>query len=257
MKHLHLFGGNGYIGKNIQMFFEDDPDVIVTTQDSPAREIPDVACGNRYMLHLASPRKTLPKTAEVNALMRHTGIFGHRFKNALEDGDVECRELNIPTRQVLYFSSQSVWDSPLSLYGHYKWCGEHFARKRGYKVVNLGTVFGFVRGGPIRGDTAINKILIRKDRREEVHVTRAARCWTPMDEVLLFVVQFINGAVLEYPWMYRARLSDLFEYERIIDETGCSLRYHIPYAAPDRIRLLRDRISLYFERMKKQNPEVV
>jgi len=121
----------------------------------------------------------------------------------------------------------------------------------GWSIATPGTVFGCHENGPLRYDTAVNRVLYRLGEGKTAYMTHAERCWTPMFDVFRGVCRFLNHDIKWRELLCHMRqgklqmstlLHDIHVHVTdltVRDETGCSLSHDVPrisYAKSERIQ---------------------
>jgi len=261
MKDVFLYGGHGYLGQNIQEYFKDNPGYNVVATYKEAMDTFSTL-NQRFFIHLACPRKTIDATLikthkrPVEQLNNNVSWWMVRLCEALYTGKQYIRNLSIPSGNVLYFSSQSIWDRPNSLYGLFKEMGA--LEYDNYSVVTPGTVFGHLPNSLLRIDTVINKVVQRLSTDQKAFVTHTKRCWTPIEDVCTGIEDFMNRRYnsfknkLDCVRQGKVMLDTLFKDElqknpdlRLIYETGCSLDNSIIGCPMTRVVCLQEQIKRF------------
>jgi nucleoside-diphosphate-sugar epimerase len=207
MKTVYLYGGNGYIGKNLQAYFADKDVTWCVIGDQAVRYFnPDP---DAYLIHLACPRKTI-KDNTLGGLSAAYCKFTTRFTEAVLRGLELQKALQIPSANCLYFSSQSIWDIQSGVYSQFKKAATEVYVKAKWKIAYPGTVFGFIKGAPMRMDTVINKLIKKMANNEDITVTMARRRFNSIKDICLMVHCFIASGVVTMSSNTYC-LADLFE----------------------------------------------
>jgi hypothetical protein len=253
-----VFGADGYIGRSLRLempHYAPAPEVIPVYDVAQCRAIRDTVGPDDKLLHLASPRKTI-KATTLGGLGSQYISFIERFTDAVLRGVEISRALGIPGGRCMYFASQSMFDECGNIYSQCKALAAKRLDSMGWNVVYPGTVFGYVPYGPIRGDTVINKLLLRAKEGRVFYCTRARRKFVDILEVLKWVREWAVSGTLPpaYCNVPAYRLDDLmgrvfsgFE----VDESlyGNSLKGAPRDATEQEYTAMSDRIRAHYYRM--------
>lgn len=253
-----LVGGNGYIGTHLKRILNH---LEISWYDYEDTDPKVWRLDDDVLIHLASPRK-LKNISGENMYRKMVRIdkWMRKFSDAVS-GNVYYW----PQGKKLYFSTQSIFDSPAnSLYAQFKQEAADVMAQRGYKIFVPGTVFGSFLGRA-RVDTAINGIVNRLSREinayREIALTMTCRSFISIYEVIEAILLYIAGENIEKFQSYnigRARLVDIMPpsfFSNVLGwDTGISLKNFYPDMEWERIatykKYLEDWVSYLIENDK-------
>ena len=256
-KRVGLIGYKGYIGRHLR-------EILLRLGFKVELLGPGNCCNEiDYIINLACPRKTIKIKKQVCYLEDSYTKFMGSFRSGYILGEAQQQKFNVPPERCLYFSSQSIFDSPSSsVYSQCKQIATDEYTRWGWKVFAPGTVFGSFMN-LLRTDTVINRLLgdpVNPDN----YITKARRSFISIYEVVEAVVAFLCGEDIA-PWQSwnigRAYLDEIVP-ETIADwtlcgDTGTSLKNFYPKMSRGRIIIYREYMKLFADNHNCNKLEIV
>jgi len=256
-KRIGLIGYKGYIGRHLR-------GILLRLGLKVELLCPGNCCNEiDYIINLACPRKTIKTKKQVCYLEDSYTEFMKSFRMGYLLGEAQQQKFNVPPERCLYFSSQSIFDSPASsVYSQCKQIATDEHIRWGWEVFAPGTVFGSFLS-VLRTDTVINRLLA-DPLNPDNYITKARRSFISIYEVVEAVVAFICGESID-PWQSwnigRTYLENIVPMDIardiLLSDTGTSLKNFFPDMDEKREEAYAKYMSLFKSRHLHRALEVV
>ena len=256
-KRIGLIGYKGYIGRHLR-------EILLRLGLKVELLCPGNCCnGIDYIINLACPRKTIKVRAQVSDLEHTYGTFMNSFRGGYILGEALQQKFNVLPERCLYFSSQSIFDSPASsVYSQCKQIATDEYIRWGWEVFAPGTVFGSFLS-VLRTDTVINRLLA-DPLNPDNYITKARRSFISIYEVIEAVVSFLCGEGID-PWQSwnigRTYLENIVPMniarDILLCDTGTSLKNFFPDMDEKREEAYAKYMSLFKSRYVNRTLEAV